>query len=98
MTQTATQLRTLVHREGNWEGTITALAARLNDNQPASKRAPHLAIWLRRHEPMLFWHYGVCIHFSRTGEQRRVHISRRNRLLALSLSGDDSTSEISVVT
>ena len=75
---TAIQLRTLVQREGNWEGTVSNLAATLDDsNEAASKRAPHLAIWLRRHEPMLFWHYGVHVRFSRTGRRRLVHLACR---------------------
>jgi hypothetical protein len=34
-------------------------------------------MWLRRHEPTLWWTYGVSIRFSRTGRKRVVHLSRR---------------------
>ena len=76
--QTAAQLQSLVQREGNWQGTVTALAATLDgSNETASKRAPHLSIWLRQHEPTLWWDYGIHIRFTRTGRQRLVHLESR---------------------
>jgi hypothetical protein len=95
---TESKLRAFVQREIEWHGTMSELAALLhsaNDTLPVPAR---LAIWLRRHEPTLWWDHGVRIRFSRTGQQRRVHISRRDQLLARSLSTDDSTSAIGVVT
>jgi hypothetical protein len=73
----ATKLQSLVRLQGNWNGTVTALAAALELDQIAPKGAPHLAMWLRRHEPTLWWTYGVSIRFSRTGRKRVVHLSRR---------------------
>jgi hypothetical protein len=94
----AQDIRSLIDGEP-WAGTVTQLAASLAQlSETAVPSAAHLAIWLRRHEPTLWWDHGVRICFSRTGEQRRVHISRRSQLLARSLSSDDSTSEISTVT
>jgi hypothetical protein len=73
--QTASQLRTLIQRERTWQGTVTALAATLDDSDAtASKSAPHLAIWLRQHEPTLWWDYGIQVRFTRTGRQRLVHL------------------------
>src|SRR4051794_38828418 len=59
-----------------WSGTVTKLARALGQlgNFPAPCAA-HLAIWLRRHEPTLWWSYGVRVRFSRTSEDRTVHFS-----------------------
>jgi hypothetical protein len=76
--QTASQLQRLVKREGDWEGTVSNLAATLDDSDAtASKRAPHLGSWLRQHEPTLWWDYGVHVRFSRTGRQRLVRLQCR---------------------
>ena len=92
------QIRALLDGH-EWAGTVTDLAASLGQlSGSATPSAAHLAIWLRRHEPTLWWDYGVRVLFSRTGQQRLVHISRRDQLLARSLSSDDSTSEIGTVT
>jgi hypothetical protein len=98
MNHFASDIQLLIDSE-RWAGTVTQLAASLGQlaGTPAPSAA-HLAIWLRRHEPTLWWDHGVRVRFSRTGQQRLVHISRRNQLLARSLSGDDSTSAIGAVT
>jgi hypothetical protein len=76
--QTAAQLRTLIQRDVTWRGTITALAETLDDSdKTASKTAPHLSIWLRQHEPTLWWDYGIQVRFTRTGRQRLVHLQLR---------------------
>lgn len=67
-------LRLLV-AECSWSGTVTELAAALN--APRIFAPPHLAVWLRRHEPTLWWTFGVYVRFSRTGRKRLVHLSRR---------------------
>ena len=83
-------LRELVN-EQNWAGTTSQLTAALRRaDSKTSIAAPRLAIWLRRHEPILWWNYGVCVRFSRTGPQRLVHLSRRNQLSANALSRHDS--------
>lgn len=62
-----------------WAGTVTDLAASLGQFSGATApSAAHLAIWLRRHEPTLWWEHGVRVHFSRTGKCRRVHLSLRD--------------------
>lgn len=68
--EAAEKLKTLVRNE-NWQGTMSDLALAL-DRTPES--APHFAIWLRRHEPILWWTYGICVRFSRTGKRRLVHL------------------------
>ncbi len=83
-------LRELVN-EQNWAGTTSQLAAALKRADSATSiAAPRLAIWLRQHEPTLWWKYGVCVRFSRTGLQRLVHLSRRDQLSANALSRCDS--------
>src|SRR4051812_15720021 len=62
-----------------WEGTVTDLGASLGQLAgSAAFSAAHLAIWLRRHEPTLWWEHGVRIRFSRTGKCRTVHLSLRD--------------------
>ena len=73
----AEQLRSLIN-EHEWTGTITELVTMLNlprSDAPSSEE--HLAIWLRRHEPALWWHHGIFVRFSRTGKRRLVHLARR---------------------
>jgi hypothetical protein len=82
-------LRELVN-EQNWAGTTSQLAAALKRAESGSIAAPRLAIWLRQHEPRLWWDYGVCVRFTRTGRQRLVHLSRRDQLSANALSRCDS--------
>src|SRR6266481_8531247 len=86
----AKTLRELVN-EQNWAGTTSQLAAALKRADSATSiAAPRLAIWLRQHEPTLWWKYGVCVRFSRTGLQRLVHLSRRDQLSANALSRCDN--------
>lgn len=74
----ARQIRSLIEGEA-WDGTVTDLAIALNQAMPETVISPpHLAIWLRRHEPTLWWEHGVRVHFSRTGKCRRVHLSLRD--------------------
>src|ERR1019366_8042139 len=59
-----------------WAGNVTDLAASLGQlSGAAAPSAAHLAIWLRRHEPTLWWDHGVRVSFSRTGQCRTVHLS-----------------------
>ena len=95
---TESKLRAFVQREIEWHGTMSELAALLhsaNDTLPVPAR---LAIWLRRHEPTLWWDHGVRVRFSRTGKRRTVHLSLRDQPLAQSLSSDDSSSPTGTVT
>jgi hypothetical protein len=75
MRDIAKQIRSLIDGEP-WAGTVTQLAASLGEfsGSPAPSAA-HLAIWLRRHEPTLWWDHGVQVRFSRTGKCRLVHLS-----------------------
>ena len=67
----AEDLRGLVGGQ-DWSGTVTELTAALG-----GKSAPaHLAVWLRRHEPVLWWDFAICVQFTRTRRQRLVHLSR----------------------
>ena len=77
--------------EQNWAGTTSQLAAALKRVDSATSiAAPRLAIWLRQHEPTLWWDFGVRVRFSRTGLRRLVHLSRRDQLSANALSRCDS--------
>src|SRR5436190_17770610 len=74
----ADELRQIVALH-EWTGKVTDLV--MAPNQAGTATAPsaaHLAIWLRRKEPTLWWDYGVRVRFSRTGKQRRVHLSRKD--------------------
>jgi hypothetical protein len=78
----AQNFRSLIDREP-WVGTAAQLVASLGQIDGSIRPvASHLAIWLRRHEPTLWWDHGMRIRFSRTGHRRLVHISRRDPLLA----------------
>jgi hypothetical protein len=71
----AEQIRSLI-KDQEWTGTSTELAATLNSpGSPVS--SAHLAISLRRHEPLLWWDHGISVRFSRTGRRRLVHLARR---------------------
>src|SRR4051812_26436456 len=77
---TASMERTAVHltilaKQKPWEGTITALAARFNLKREA---APHLARWLRKKEPELWWTYGVAVSFTRIARRRTVRVTVRD--------------------
>ena len=64
-----------------WTGTITELAAILNLAGPeAPASLERLGIYLRRHEPSLWWTHGIWVRFSRTRKGRLVHLSLRDRL------------------
>src|ERR1017187_659683 len=72
------QIRSLLDGH-EWAGTVTDLAASLGQlSGAAAPSAAHLAICLRRHEPTLWWEYGVRVRFSRTGQCRTVHLSLRD--------------------
>ena len=74
----AQQIRRLLDGH-EWAGTITGLSASLGQFSGATApSATHLAIWLRRHEPTLWWDYGIRVGFSRTGKRRTVHLSLRD--------------------
>jgi hypothetical protein len=71
-------LRGLVN-EREWVGTVGELVVALKCAHSADSISPaRFAIWLRRHEPTLWWDYGLRVGFSRTGQQRIVHLSRRD--------------------
>jgi hypothetical protein len=79
-------VRSLIDREP-WVGTAAQLVASLGQiDGSIGPTAAHIAIWLRRHEPTLWWDHGIRVRFSRTGQQRLVHISLRDPLLARSLT------------
>ena len=73
----AEQLRSLVNNQ-EWTGTITELTAMLNAADHAPLSSEHLAISLRRQEPVLWWTHGISVRFSRTGRRRTVHLARRD--------------------
>jgi hypothetical protein len=94
----AEHIRSLVEHQ-DWEGTMTELAAALGADSADPLPATHLAIWLRRKEPVLWWDYGVNVRFTRNGRRRLVHLSRRERTARRSnLDSGDSKCEQSVVT
>src|SRR5258705_272003 len=75
-TQSAAKILRELVNEQNWAGTTSQLAAALKRADSATSiAAPRLAIWLRQHEPILWWKYGVCVRFTRTGRQRLVPLS-----------------------
>jgi hypothetical protein len=62
----------------DWIGTTVALLNILTESGLTHlPSAVHLGRWLRGNEPTLWWDYGVRIEFSRSGEKRQVHLSRR---------------------
>src|SRR2546425_12120195 len=66
-------------REKPWKGTITRLVRTLKSHGVAVDFAPNrLAIWLRQHEPTLWWDYGISVHFRRTGRRRFIELSTRS--------------------
>jgi hypothetical protein len=80
MNQLALTLQSLAQPEV-WTGTATQLAAALNAaGLSPSTTAARLSIRLRNLEPTLWWGHGVSIRFSRTGEQRLIHLVRREGL------------------
>ena len=64
-----------------WAGPVTKLAWLLSSSTDNQISPTRLAMWLRHNEPTLWWRYGVCIRFSRTGRQRLVHLARRPPLM-----------------
>jgi hypothetical protein len=82
MRLTADRIQSLV-ADQSWEGTITALArALVSPVDGWSPPAAHLAIWIRRHEPSLWWDHGISVRFSRNGRRRLVHLARREMGIA----------------
>src|SRR5690349_18236401 len=82
-----------------WTGTVTELATALK--QAATRvqlSGPHLAVWLRRHEPSLWWDHGISVRFSRNGRRRLVHLARREPGILPITSACDGSSEIVTVT
>lgn len=70
----------------SWEGTVEDLAIALSRSGAGTMSAAHLGIWLRRHEPTLWWDFALNMQFTRTGRSRLVHLSRRkphNRVKAI---------------
>jgi hypothetical protein len=79
----ADRIRLLIG-EQEWAGTITELAAILNLSGPeAPASLERLGIYLRRHEPSLWWTHGISVRFSRTRKGRLVHLSLRDRFGAV---------------
>ena len=78
MNQLASTLQSLTHSEA-WTGTASQLAAALNSSG-LSITASRLSVQLRNLEPSLWWVHGLSIRFSRTGEQRLIHLVKRGRL------------------
>jgi hypothetical protein len=80
MNQLASTLQSLAQPEV-WTGTATQLAAALNAaGLSPSTTAARLSIRLRNLEPTLWWDHGLSIRFSRTGEQRLIHLATREGL------------------
>jgi hypothetical protein len=80
MNQLASTLQSLAQSEA-WTGTASQLAAALNSSG-LSITASRLSVRLRNLEPTLWWDHGLSISFSRTGEQRLIHLAIRNSLRA----------------
>ena len=73
---------TLGHPEAGYtrtmEGEYTELAGSLQAMGISSLSTPErLGIWLRQHEPTLWWDYDVALAFQRTGRQRLIRLSLR---------------------
>ena len=80
MNQLASTLQSVAHSEA-WTGTASQLAAALNAaGLSPSTTAARLAMQLRNLEPTLWWKHGLSIRFTRTGEQRLIHLTRREAL------------------
>jgi hypothetical protein len=80
MNQLALTLKSLAHPEV-WTGTASQLAAALNAaGLSPSTTAARLSIRLRNLEPTLWWSHGLSIRFSRTSEQRLIHLAKRDGL------------------
>jgi hypothetical protein len=80
MNQLASTLQSLAHPNA-WTGTASQLAAALNSSGLSpSITASRLSIRLRNLEPTLWWGHGLSISFSRTGEQRLIHLAKREGL------------------
>ena len=83
MNQLASALQSLGHTEA-WTGTASQLAAALNAaGLSPSTTAARLSVQLRNREPTLWWDHGLSIRFSRTGEQRLIHLATREGLRGL---------------
>jgi hypothetical protein len=82
----AQQLRLLVEKR-EWSGTTSELAEMFSHSAFGHARFPaRLGRWLRRNEATLWWEHGVRVEFSRTGDERQVHLSRREKLVAKALT------------
>ena len=80
MNQLASTLQSLAYSEA-WTGTASQLATALNaSGLNPSITAARLSIQLRNLEPTLWWDHGLSIRFSRTGEQRLIHLAKRGKL------------------
>ena len=80
MNELASTLQSLAHPD-TWTGTASQLAAALNSSG-LSITASRLSVRLRNLEPTLWWDHGLSIRFSRTGEQRLIHLAIRDSLRA----------------
>ena len=82
MNELASTLQSLAHPD-TWTGTASQLAAALNSSGLSpSITASRLSVRLRNLEPTLWWDHGLSISFSRTGEQRLIHLAIRDSLRA----------------
>ena len=64
-----------------WKGTATQLLRALKAEGAEVTFAPaRFSIWLRRHEPVLWWNYGVAVEFGRTAKRRVIRLSLRKEL------------------
>jgi hypothetical protein len=80
MNQLASTLQSLAQAKG-WTGTASHLAAVLNAaGLCPSITASRLSVQLRNLEPTLWWDHELSIRFSRTGEQRLIHLAKREGL------------------
>jgi len=82
MNQLASTLQSLAHAKA-WTGTASQLAIALNGfGLSPSITASRLSVQLRNLEPTLWWGHGLSIRFTRTGEQRLIHLAKRAGLRA----------------
>ena len=80
MNELASALQAITH-PNSWTGTASQLAAALNSSG-LSITASRLSVRLHNLEPTLWWDHGLSISFSRTGEQRLIHLAKREGLRA----------------
>jgi hypothetical protein len=78
ITSVAEILRALAN-EKTWRGTISQLSAAMEEHEATCPLSPaRLAMWLRQHEPILWWNHSISIQFKRTGRRRTIQLSQND--------------------